>query len=294
MNILTNMTRCNIADAHGPVKIIIILFDIQHITLPPYHMYYHRYYHIVSLHRRKELPRGRSERDAGHLDSFIRSIQGVGSNIGSPPFSHLVVPERQGDEDQDGGQGETDVQTSTKHVIVVHPPSSPAVTDELVEDVTDDTPGEVVEGSGGRNQCATTENDRSAEVADGGLGPGAGTKVDQDRKEGTGEPEPHHVGVQLARREDTLRSNDTPDDGSVEKDTTVGAREMVLLGLAADIANGTEGPVHDGDLDYGAPQTGNHLSSKGDTGRNLHVVAKLHVLQEEQSLVHGNVTICLE
>lgn len=69
---------------------------------------------------------------------------------------------------------------------------------------------------------------------------------------------------------------------------------MVGLGLAADIGNGTESPVHDSDLDDGGPETRNHLSCKGYAGRNLHVVAKLHVLQEEQSLVHGNVTICLE
>lgn len=69
---------------------------------------------------------------------------------------------------------------------------------------------------------------------------------------------------------------------------------MVGLGLAADVADSSQRPVHDGDLHNGRPQTGNHLRSKGNTGRNLHVVTQLHVLQEEQSLVHGNVTICLE
>lgn len=119
----------------------------------------------------------------------------------------------------------------------MHPPTSPAVTDELVEDETDDTPGEIVKRSSGRNQSATTEDNGGVEVADGGLGPGTGTKVDDDRESSTSEPEPHHVGVHLARGENTLRSNDTPDNGSVEEDTTVGAAKVVSLILRADIGN---------------------------------------------------------
>lgn len=242
----------------------------------------------------RKLPRGRSELDASHLDSVIGSIHGIGGNIGPPPAGHLVIPQREGDEDQDSGQGKTDVQSGTKNIVVVHPPASPAVTNPLVEDEADNAPGEIVERSGGWNQTTTTENDGSAEVADGGLGPGTSTKVDQDRKNSAGQPEPHHVGVHLTRGEDPLWSNDTPDDGGVEEDTAVGTAEVVDLGLTADIGNGTEGPVHDTDLNNRGPQTSNHLGGKGDTGRNLHVVTKLHVLQKEQSLQHGNVTVCLE
>lgn len=257
-------------------------------------MYYHLLTSPLRSGGKRKLPRRRSEGNAGHLDSVVRSIHGVDGDLGSPPAGHFVVPQRQSNENQDCRQSETDVQSCTKDIVVVHPPAAPAVTNELVEDKADDTPGEVVEGSSGRDQSATTEDDGGVEVADGGLGPGTGTEVDHDRKNSTGEPEPHHVGIHLTRGEDTLRSNDTPDNGGVEKYTTVGAAEMVGLGLGADIGNSTEGPVHDSNLDDGAPQTRNHLSGKGDTRRNLHVVTKLHVLQEEQSLVHGNVTVCLE
>lgn len=177
------------------IEIIIILFRHTYTSSPS--TFVPHIYQCLTSSRR--LPSGRSKRDSRHLDSVIRSIHGVDGNLGSPPAGHLVVPQRQGDENQDSRQGKTNVQSGTKHVVVVHPPAAPAVTDPLVEDEADNTPGEIVEGSGRRNQSATTEDDRSIKVADGGLGPGTGTKVDQDRKESTGEPEPHHVGVQLTR-----------------------------------------------------------------------------------------------
>ena len=55
-----------------------------------------------------------------------------------------------------------------------------ALLDPVLEDKADDTPGEIVERCGRRNSPGAAKDERGHEVADGGLGPPLGSKVEDD------------------------------------------------------------------------------------------------------------------
>lgn len=154
----------------------------------------------------------------------------------------------------------------------MHPPAAPAVPDVLVEDDTHDTPGKVVEGCGGGDQTCSAEDERGVEEADLALGVHARADVDEDGKDGAGEPEPHEAGVELAGGEDALGADKTPDDGGLVEHTAVGAAVVIGLGFAADVFDGGETPVHHGDLDNGGPEGSDHLGGEGDSWGQFHVV----------------------
>lgn len=184
-----------------------------------------------------------------HLDRSILCVQRAHSNVGSPPAWEAGVGEVQGEEDQNRAKGESYIQTGRQDVVVLHPPATPAVADVLIEDKAHDTPAQVVQRSGRRNQTRTTEDDRSVEVPDWTTGEGAGTEVEGNWEDDTSDPEEHHGRVHLAGGEDSCRTDDTPDHGSIEEDSAVRATVVVDLGFGADALDGSESPIHDGDLD---------------------------------------------
>ena len=57
----------------------------------------------------------------------------------------------------------------------------------------------------------------------------------------------------MAGGEDAAGTDEAPDDGGVEEDAAVGAGEVGRLFAGADVGDGAEGPVHDGDLDEAGP-----------------------------------------
>lgn len=126
--------------------------------------------------------------------------------------------------------------------IVAHPPSTPPIPDNLVEDEAYDTPGEVVERRGWRNLTGTTENEGSADHVCTGLGPLLGDEVDDDWSQGTCDPEVLHRGVGGVARKHAGGTDDTPDDGSVEEDATTRAGEVAGLMACADVLDGAHGP----------------------------------------------------
>lgn len=177
------------------------------------------------------------------------------------------------EEDDDGGESKTDVQPSRQGVVVLHPPASPAVADELVEDESDEPPREIVQRGSRRDEAGAAEDDGRGEVADGGTREHARAEVNSNGESGAGEPEPHQRRVHLTRGVDSLGADDAPDDGGVEEHASVGAHEVVGLMLGADVLDGAEGPVHDANLDNGRPEAGDHLGHECDSGRDAHVVA---------------------
>lgn len=103
-----------------------------------------------------------------------------------------------------------------------------------------------------------------------------------------------HDAVDLARTENTGWADGTPDDGGDVEDLTTWAGVGVLLVVGADIGDVGHGPVVDCDLADGRPEDCDALSEPHGLGWDLHVVTHLQVLEEVQSLGHGDVTVSLE
>ena len=94
--------------------------------------------------------------------------------------------------------------------------------------------------------ATATEDEGSGEIAERSPGEGASEGVKEDRSHCAGQPEILEVDVDGSGGEDALRTDETPDDGSVEKDATVGTVELVGLVLGTDICDGsTKSPFED-------------------------------------------------
>lgn len=103
------------------------------------------------------------------------------------------------------------------------------------------------------------------------------------------------VGVDTAGGENALRSDETPDDGSVEEDAAIGAVELVDLVLGADVRDGAaKSPFEDCDLDDASPEGGDSLRPKHGPPWDLHILAQFQILYEIEALSHGDVAVGLE
>ena len=145
----------------------------------------------------------------------------------------------------------------------------------FVEDVTHDPPGEVIKRGRRRDLAAAAEDEGSGEVAEWSTREGASEDVKENGSQCAGQPEVLEVDVDRSRRKDALRTDETPDDGGVEKDSTVGAVELVGLVLGANICNGAaKSPLEDCDLDDASPNCGDSLRHEHGTPWYLHVLAQ--------------------
>ena len=210
------------------------------------------------------LPLGRSKGltlRQDNLNSTTCSIHG-GESLGvTPPAGETRIAQTDSEEHDDQTQRSTDIQASGDNIVVLHPPTTPAVANELVEHETNTTPHKICEGSSGGNHASTAENQGSVQELGTALGPFASNNPDNGRQGESGEPEPLEASVHLANGEHALGTDDTPDDGGVEEDAAVGAGVVVCLMGVANIANATERPV----------------CPEGDTRGDLHVVTCNHV-----------------
>ncbi len=165
----------------------------------------------------------------------------------------------------------------------------------LVKHIPHDPPRKVIERSSRRNLAAAAENKRGRKVAKVGAGERAREGVEEDGSERAGQPEVLEIGVDGARGEDALGADETPDDGGVEEDATVGAVELVGLVLGANVCDGTaKRPFEDGDLDDAGPKSGDGLRHEHGAPWDLHVLAQFEILGEVEALCHCNVAIGLE
>ena len=228
------------------------------------------------------------------LPRLVVRLERAGDNVVAPPHRRLLLRKLQRDEDEDRAKRETDVETGGGEVVVVRPPAAVPVSEELVEDETDDAPGRVVERGGGRDLAGAAEDEGHVDVAEGGAGEHAREHVEDGWGDGADEEEVQQVVVHLASGEDALRTDQTPNDGSVEEHAAVGAGEVRGVMLIAQVADGTKGPVEHGDLDNAGPDRGGKLAGEEHAGRHLHVVTKLQVGGKCKTLGHGDVSIRLK
>lgn len=203
---------------------------------PPYIITSTAPHHQTTLpnRRSKEPPRSGRIR-VRYLDSRVQVIHVIVRDANPPPARHGRIGQIDREDDNDGTDSQSRIQTRRRDVVEAHPPSSVLVPDVFVEDIADDAPSEVVERSSRWDVSTAAEDKRSGEVAKGGAGEGASEGVEDYRCQNTSQPEVLEVGVDGARGEDALGTDETPDNGSVEKDATIGAVEFIDLVLGAHI-----------------------------------------------------------
>ena len=114
------------------------------------------------------------------------------------------------------------------------------------------------------------------------------------RDECADEEEPQELVVDLSRREDTLRANDTPDDRGGTEHGRARAGKVVLLVVRAHIINISEHPALHAELDRAGKGGRDDLTPEHGARGHLHVVAELEVGGEGERLRHGDVAPGLE
>ena len=204
----------------------------------------------------------------------IQIIHIVIRDTNPPPRRHTRIRQIHRQDDDNGANSQAGIQPRRGDVIETHPPPSVLVPNVLVENEPHDPPREVIDRCSRRDLSTAAEDERSGQIAPRAAGKRASERVKEDRSRRAGEPEILEVGVDGSGGEDALRADETPDDGSVEKDTAVGAIELVGLVFGADVGNGAaESPFEHGDLDDAGPESGDGLGHEHGTPWNLHVLA---------------------
>ncbi len=108
------------------------------------------------------------------------------------------VVEREGEEDQQGAQRKSKVQTGRRQEVEAAPPAKKSLADQVLKGEADNTPREVIEGRGGRDRACTTEDDGGDEVLERRFGPPLGAEVEEDRYDGTDAEEEEQARVDLS------------------------------------------------------------------------------------------------
>ena len=113
-----------------------------------------------------------------------------------------------------------------------------------------------------------------------------------DHEEANGEPEQHEI-VSLARTEQLLRTDGTPENSSGVKGALVRAGEAEGRVRRTDVGK-THGEIEDGCTDEAVDHSRPHLGPKGVSGGDLEVMGELEVIAEVDCLISGNVAVRLE
>lgn len=148
----------------------------------------------------------RLSRRQHRLDSRVLEVHRSSDNIVTPPVWRVDVVEGEGKEDDERGEGKTKVETRGREEVETAPPPEVALLDEVLEDESHDTPGQVVERGSRWDGSCTAKNNRSNEVFQRRLGILLGREVDDSRDNSTDTEEDEKAGVNLSRGEDTGRS----------------------------------------------------------------------------------------
>lgn len=100
--------------------------------------------------------------------------------------------------------------------------------------------------------------------------------------------------VRRVGTEEFARTDDTPEDTSVEMDASERTCEAVGGFLGADFGHVGEHPIQDANLGYGGNNGGDHLNYEEDSWRDFHIVAELKVRGEFYALCGRYVAVCYE
>ena len=87
----------------------------------------------------------------GGLDRLLLVVEVVGRDGDAPPLREGGVGQVEGEDDDDGADGQADVQAGRGQVIEAQPPAAVLAAEEGVEEEADGAPAEVVERGGRGN-----------------------------------------------------------------------------------------------------------------------------------------------
>lgn len=130
----------------------------------------------------------------------------------TPPGRRADVVERKGEEDDQGAQGQAQVQGGGCQEVQPAPPAKVVFAHPVLEDEADDAPAQVVERRGRRDGPRAAKDERGHQELDGRPRPAAGCEVDDDGHDGAEDEEGEQARVDLAGGEDASRAQQTPDD----------------------------------------------------------------------------------
>lgn len=179
-------------------------------------------------------------------DELRNRRSGCIHSVESPDVTPPIRCGRVGQADRQHNDNRADrqptIQPSRHDVVEPHPPAPPPVANPLVEDEANKRPCHVVQRRGGRDQGVAIEDDWQVEEAERRLGPFLENEPEYNGADRANEPPPLQGGVHVARGEDALRADDTPNDGGGVEDLAGGAGEISDGVFGADATDTTDGP----------------------------------------------------
>lgn len=198
------------------------------------------------------------------------------------------------EEDQDGRDSNAGIEGSGQNVVVLGPPREMTPADNVLEDESNDGPGNVVDGARRGDVTSTREDYGEVKVAQPAVRELQAEEVGEDRCGKADQEEEEESVVDLSLGELASRTNDTPDDTGSTEYFCRWANESVLLSWITHVGNVGEHPRLDTELDGASNNSGDDLGPEHSPRRNLHVVAKLEIGGKGQGLGHCDVSPSLE
>ena len=147
----------------------------------------------------------------------------------------------------------------------------------ILEDKSNDGPGDVVDGGCGRDETGSVENDGPVDIAEEAVGPFQRRGPCDGGQESADEEEEDKSVVDLSLAELMSGADDTPDDGCGTKHFCARADEAIGLGGRAHVSNVGEHPSLNTKLDGTSHDGGDDLSPEHGTRGKFHVVTKLEI-----------------
>lgn len=156
----------------------------------------------------KSLALRHSSLDGGALD-----IHGGGYDLIAPPPGRLDAAHGEGEEDEEGGEAEAEVEPARGQEVEATPPAEVAPLDAILKEEADDAPRKVVERGGGGDGTGAAEDEGGHEVFPGPTREAPGGEEDGQGDDGADEEEEKEAGVETAGGEDAVGADEAPDDG---------------------------------------------------------------------------------
>lgn len=223
-----------------------------------------------------------------YLDCLPRTSRPI-----APPLIHLCPPPLKSlhpawiykpEEHDHQSKSQPRIQRCTKRHRVLRPPGVCPPFDDIVEDEADESPdGEVEAGSRG-DPADGTEEDREVDLAHDAAFAVARVEPEDDGCDGADGEAPHEDVVGGFGAKELLGADDAPENAAIEMHASDWADEAVYgVGCAYERDIG-EHPVEDDNLRKGRHNCSCHLHSEQRSRWNLHVMAKLQVGRELNTL----------
>lgn len=188
------------------------------------------------------------------------------------------------EEDDDTADGKSGVQRRSEDVVVLAPPGVELAVDDLVEDQVDNVPRRIVDTGGRRHVIGSDKDQWPVDLANKVRLCLLEDEIRNRRQDKSDPEEVQETRVNGANGVETGGPDETPDDRRRENGATVGAGEAVGLLLGANTVDIAEHPKRDTSLGQCSKDRSKTLSKEEGRGRDLEVVAELHIGCEVQTL----------